>query len=108
MSAALEFENISQSFKQGTRVLQDVSFSVNPGEVVGLLGRNGAGKTTLINIAMGMLRPDRGAVRLFGLSPSVEPVATKMRVGYVSEEQILPWFSTVSRVIALDREIFPT
>ncbi len=108
MSAVLEFENVSRSFKQGKPVLQDVSFSVSPGEVVGLLGRNGAGKTTLINIAMGMLRPEQGEVRLFGLSPIGEPVATKKRVGYVCEDQILPFFSTVETVIALHREIFPT
>src|SRR6185369_16945124 len=107
MSAVLEFENISRSFKKGKPVLQDISFSVSPGEVVGLLGRNGAGKTTLINIAMGLLRPEQGAVRLFGLSPMGEPVATKKRVGYVCEGQIFPFFATVERLIALHREIFP-
>jgi len=108
MSAVLEFENISLSFKKGKPVLQDVGFSVNPGEVVGLLGRNGAGKTTLINIAMGMLRPEQGAVRLFGMSPTNEPVATKKRVGYVCESQIFPLLSTVERLIALHRAVFPT
>ena len=58
--------------------------------MVGLLGRNGAGKTTLIRIAMGMLYPHGGSVRVFGLSPIEDPVAVKKRVGYVAEDQVLP------------------
>jgi ABC-type cobalamin/Fe3+-siderophores transport system ATPase subunit len=46
---------------------------MNEGEVVGLLGRNGAGKTTLIHIAMGLLYPHGGSVRVFGVSPTEEP-----------------------------------
>jgi len=77
------------------------------GEVVGLLGRNGAGKTTLIRIAMGMLYPDRGSVRVFGLSPIENPVAVKKRVGYVAEDQVLPPGSTIGELIAFHRYLFP-
>ena len=75
MTPVLEFLNVSRSFKKGTPVLDGVSFSVGEGEVVGLLGRNGAGKTTLIHIAMGLLSPHGGAVRVFGVSPLDDPVA---------------------------------
>jgi ABC-type multidrug transport system ATPase subunit len=54
MNSILEFTDISRSYQKGTPVLDGVSFSIAPGEVVGLLGRNGAGKTTLIRIAMGV------------------------------------------------------
>ena len=82
--------------------------AIEPGQVVGLLGRNGAGKTTLLRLAMGMLEPQRGRVRVFGLDPRAQAVEVKRRVGYVSEEQILPPFLRVSQVIDLHRGLFPT
>lgn len=62
--------------------VDDVDLQVHPGEVVGLLGANGAGKTTVIRMLLGLLRPTRGRVRLFGLPPSRE---TRRRTGYVSQ-----------------------
>jgi ABC-2 type transport system ATP-binding protein len=108
MTPVLEFNNVIRAFKQGAPVLNGVSFAVQPGEVVGLLGRNGAGKTTLINIAMGMLFPQKGSVRVFGLSPTEYPVEVKRRVGYVSEEQVLPAGSSIAELIALHRYLFPS
>lgn len=60
--ALLEAEGLVKSYG-GRRVVDDVSFSVEPGEVVGLLGRNGAGKTTSFRMAIGMIAPEGGAVR---------------------------------------------
>ncbi|MBU0743261.1 ABC transporter ATP-binding protein [bacterium] len=105
--AVLEFENIVRAYKRGVNVLDGVSFAVNEGEVVGLLGRNGAGKTTLIRIAMGMIEAQRGGVRVFGLDPRRDPLAVKRRIGYVSEEQVLPGFMTIGDVIRLHRGLFP-
>ena len=106
MNPVLEFRNVSRCFTQGVPVLDGVSFSMAEGEVVGLLGRNGAGKTTLINIAMGLLYPQGGAVRVFGISPTEDPVAVKRRVGYVSEDQILPPRSSIAELIAFHRYLF--
>lgn len=107
MTSILEFQNISRSYKKGVPVLDGVTFSVAPGDVVGLLGRNGAGKTTLIRIAMGMLFPHGGLVRVFGLSPTGEPVAVKKRVGYVAEDQVLPARLTIAELIGFSRYLFP-
>ena len=107
MTPVLAFEHIVRAFQKGVPVLNGVTFSVAPGEVVGLLGRNGAGKTTLIRIAMGMLFPHAGAVRVFGLSPTEDPVAVKLRIGYVAEEQVLPAGSSIAELIALHRRLFP-
>jgi ABC-2 type transport system ATP-binding protein len=107
MTPVLEFREIVRAFKKGTPVLNGVSFSIHPGEVVGLLGRNGAGKTTLIQIAMGMLFPQAGSVRVFGLSPTEQPVAVKRRIGYVAEEQVLPAGSSIAELIAFHRYLFP-
>ena len=60
-----EAEAIWKSFGK-TKALQDVSVSVLPGECHALVGRNGAGKSTLVAILTGLLKPDGGAVRLFG------------------------------------------
>ena len=84
MTPVLEFNGIVRSFTKDKRVLDGVSFAIEPEQVVALLGRNGAGKTTLIQIAMGMLFPHAGSVRVFGLSPTDHPVAVKKRIGYVS------------------------
>jgi ABC-2 type transport system ATP-binding protein len=106
--SVLAFENIHRAYERGKDVLHGVSFGLEGGEVVGLLGKNGAGKTTLIRIAMGMLEAQRGSVRVFGLDPRQEPIEVKRRVGYVSEDQILPPFLSVREVVDLHRELFPT
>lgn len=103
----LEFDDIHRAYRKGETVLDGVSFDLDEGEVVGLLGRNGAGKTTLIRIAMGMIEAQRGGVRVFGLDPRRDPLAVKRRIGYVSEEQILPGFMSIGDVIRLHRDLYP-
>lgn len=63
----LEIKNLKKSFKK-KEVLRGVTFSVNPGEIVCLLGNNGAGKTTLINCILKMIKPDSGIIELDGKS----------------------------------------
>jgi ABC-2 type transport system ATP-binding protein len=103
----LEMSDIHKSFETGRPVLDGVDLAVEPGEVIGLLGRNGAGKTTLIHIALGMLRQQEGSVAVFGLDPHTRPVEVKSRVGFVSENQILPAFLRVDEVVELHRQLFP-
>jgi ABC-2 type transport system ATP-binding protein len=107
MTAVLDFQNVVRSYKQNVPVLKGVTFSVGEGEIVGLVGRNGAGKTTLLHIAVGMLVPHEGSVRVFGLSPTEQPVQVKRRLGFVSEEQVLPPASRISEIIAFHRYLFP-
>ena len=66
MSAAvLEVQNLSRAFG-GIQAVDDVTFALQPGEVVGLIGPNGAGKTTLVNLVTGVVRPSAGIVRFNG------------------------------------------
>jgi branched-chain amino acid transport system permease protein len=72
--SVMEVRELSRAFG-GLKAVQDVSFEVRRGEVLGIIGPNGAGKTTLFNLLNGFIRPDRGDVlfegrRLVGLKPS--------------------------------------
>ena len=72
--------------------VEDVSFEVGRGEVVGLLGPNGAGKTSVIKMLLGLVRPDAGEVNLLG-TPAADPVA-RARVGYLPELfRYQPWLT---------------
>jgi ABC-2 type transport system ATP-binding protein len=65
--------------------VDDISFSVETGEVLGFLGPNGAGKTTTMRMLTGYLRPTRGSVSICGTSMLAEPVSAKARIGYLPE-----------------------
>ena len=69
------------------RAVDNVDFEVRRGEVFGLLGPNGSGKSTTIKLMLGLLRPTRGHIEVFGRSP--DDVATKARIGYLPEEAYL-------------------
>lgn len=68
----------------GVTAVDDVSFRIQPGEIVGLLGPNGAGKTTTLRIVAGILEPDAGGVRLGDIELARERVAAKRRIGFLS------------------------
>ena len=65
MTPTLELRGVSKSFP-GVKALDDVSFSVRKGEVVGLIGENGAGKSTVLKILNGIYQPDSGTVLVNG------------------------------------------
>ncbi|MFP3900319.1 MAG: ABC transporter ATP-binding protein [Acidimicrobiia bacterium] len=80
MTAVLEATGLTKSFA-GIQALNDVTLDVAEGERVGLIGPNGAGKTTLFNCVLGVLRPDRGEVRLAGDDITRLPVHQRARRG---------------------------
>ncbi len=65
--------------------VQDVSFSVNKGEIVGFLGPNGAGKSTTLRMLTGFLAPTMGAIRIDGIDALDRPIEAKKRIGYMPE-----------------------
>jgi len=91
----LEAERITHSFA-GIKALNEVSLAVQPGERVGLIGPNGAGKTTLFNCLLGILRPDRGTVRLAGEDVSRLPVHARARRGIGRSFQRIELFPETS------------
>ena len=89
--AVIEIRDLAKSYGRKASLvsaLDGVSLTVRKGEVFGLLGRNGAGKTTLVRTLLGLLRPQRGAVRLFGRDPS--DLEMRARVGFSPEEPGFP------------------
>src|SRR5262245_20264634 len=92
----------------GTRAALDgVSLAVPRGVVFGLVGPNGAGKTTLIKHLLGLLRPDAGTVRVFGIDPVADPPAVLGRVGYLDEDNDLPAWMRVGELIRYTRAFYP-
>ena len=81
----LEVEHLYRSYR-GIPAIEDVSFQVAPGEVVGFLGPNGAGKSTTVKIITGMLRPNDGRVLFEGHDIEKDMVAFRANFGYVPEE----------------------
>lgn len=63
---AIEANGISFSYEEGTQALRDVDFCVRRGEFLAMLASNGSGKTTLIKVLVGLLKPQKGSVRVFG------------------------------------------
>jgi energy-coupling factor transporter ATP-binding protein EcfA2 len=102
----IQLEGLSRRFGQRT-VLDAVTLELPRGKVYGLVGANGAGKTTLIRHVLGLLRAERGTVRVFGLDPVAEPVAVLSRVGYLSEDNDLPAWMRVGELIRYTRAFFP-
>ncbi len=100
---ALTVQNLCAGY-HGTEVLQDVSFTVNPGDYVGICGPNGSGKSTMIKIILGLLAPTSGAISVLGT-----PLAgfhDWHRIGYLPQGLQLfnPHFpATVDEVIRLGR-----
>ncbi|MCK5126428.1 MAG: ABC transporter ATP-binding protein [candidate division Zixibacteria bacterium] len=85
-------KNLKKSFGELTAV-DDVSFSINKGEVFGLLGPNGAGKTTTINIIVGLLKPDSGLVEIDGNS---DPTKSSVRTRIGNAPQTLALYDMLS------------
>ncbi|KDN17730.1 ABC transporter ATP-binding protein [Amycolatopsis rifamycinica] len=77
--------------RYGTRVAVDgVSFSVERGEIFGILGTNGAGKTTTVECLQGLRQADSGTISVLGLNPATEHAALTRRVGVQLQESQLP------------------
>jgi len=101
----LELAHISKSFP-GVKALDDVSLSVRPGEVVGIIGENGAGKSTVLKILNGIYQPDAGEIRIGGNKVEIKTPRAAFNLGLAmvfQEQSVLPTL-TVAENIFLGRE----
>lgn len=101
----LELSGVN-SFYGKAHILRDLSFSIQAGEVVSLLGRNGAGKTTTVKTIMQLVRPDSGSVSFQGESLTRLPThrVAKLGIGYVPEERRIFTDLTISENLEVGRQ----
>ena len=100
--ARIEINNLTKNFGDLT-ALDDVTVSLEQGQIVGLLGPNGSGKTTLIKILNGLLQPTSGSVTINGSAPGVE---TKKVVAYLPDRNALPDYMTATQLMDIYEDFF--
>ena len=97
---AIEAKGLSKSYGPVV-ALEDVSFAVEEGEVIGLLGPNGAGKTTIMKILTGYLQADRGQAEICGIDVAVDPLGVQEKIGYLPENAPLYREMTVQEYLLM-------
>lgn len=106
MEKIIECDKITHYY--GDRLIYaDLSFDVEKGKVLGLLGKNGTGKTTIINILNGYLKPRSGVCRLFGEDMNNISPATKSRVGLLLEGHVQHTYFNVQQIEKFYSAFFP-
>jgi ABC-type multidrug transport system ATPase subunit len=85
---AIEVNNVSKYFK-GAKALEEVSFLLKKGEKLIVLGPNGAGKSTLLRLVSGILKPDKGFIKVLGNNTIENPKEMRMKISFVGENYSL-------------------
>ena len=83
----VELKKISISFGK-RQILDDISFNINQGEILGMLGPNGVGKSTIFNLITGLVKPDYGSIDFEGINATNYPIylrTSKFKIGYVPQ-----------------------
>ena len=101
----LELENVTKQYKNG-RGAEDISFTLAPGEVLGLLGPNGSGKTTTMKAIAGLVRPSRGAIRICGIDALEHREAAMRHTGCLIEAPALYEYLTAYENLKLAARFF--
>ncbi|MDR7270473.1 ABC-2 type transport system ATP-binding protein [Pelomonas saccharophila] len=106
-TATAELAGVSLSYPKGETVLKALDWTLQPGQVVGLLGRNGCGKTTLLETLLGLREPQQGRVQLFGQDVARLDDAARARIGYVPQHSDLFENFTAAQLLAYFRSFYP-
>jgi ABC-2 type transport system ATP-binding protein len=111
MSSGLEASHLTKRYN-GMAAVDDVSFTIEPGEILGYVGPNGAGKSTTVKMLIGLVGPSDGRIFYFGRSVADNLPAFQQRLGYVPEEpNLYPFLSgreyllLAGRLRGMDREV---
>jgi ABC-2 type transport system ATP-binding protein len=106
MNVALEAIGLTQRFRK-VWALRQCDLKIPAGRVVGLVGPNGAGKTTLLHLAVGLLTPTAGEVRVFNWSPATHLILVLSRVGFLAQDRPLLGGFTVHDMLEVGRHLNP-
>ncbi len=100
MTNVIEVTNLRKTYG-ATVAVEDISLTVQKGEIFGIVGPNGAGKTTTVETIMGLRRPDSGTVRVLGLDPQTQAEELRQRLGIQLQEASLPDYLKVWEALDL-------
>lgn len=89
LASMIEISDLSHIYGGKTKALDNLSFSVERGEVVGLLGPNGAGKSTAVKLITGILHPTSGSIKVAGFEVSENLAEVRRRIGFMPQETSL-------------------
>ncbi len=101
----VDVNNVSKHFG-ATTALDNVSFSIGPGEIVGLIGPNGAGKSTLLKAMMGLLKFS-GGLSVFGRNPMANRAELLTKMSYIADVASLPGWMTVGELLKFMADVHP-
>jgi ABC-2 type transport system ATP-binding protein len=104
--SVIEVKNLHKRYGDLVAV-NDISFSVEAGEIFGIVGPNGAGKTTTVEMVEGLRAPDRGSVRVLGLDPRTNRAEVRRRLGIQLQESQLPDRMKVWEALDLYSSFYP-
>ncbi|MFN3277994.1 MAG: ABC transporter ATP-binding protein [Paracoccus hibiscisoli] len=106
MAAIIDIDHLSKQYGSGTKALDDVTLTIDEGEIIALLGPNGAGKTTLISIICGLVTPTGGTVRVGGHDIRTDWRAARKLIGLVPQEIALEPFEKVINCVRFTRGLY--
>ena len=81
----IKFENVTKVYNKTVRAVDDISFNVKGGEIVGFIGPNGSGKTTTMKMLTGIIRADVGKITVNGFNVRKEPIKAKESIDYIAD-----------------------
>jgi len=82
----IELKNVTKTYSGTLKAVDDISITIQDGEIFGFLGPNGAGKTTTIKMITGILKPDSGNIRINGIDVNENPLDAKKQFGFVPDD----------------------
>ncbi|MGN0154019.1 MAG: ABC transporter ATP-binding protein [Lachnospiraceae bacterium] len=81
----IQIENVTKTYNNTIRAVDNLNLTVNNGEIVGFIGPNGAGKTTTLKMLTGILKPDSGSIFINDFDMQKEPLKAKQEIGYIAD-----------------------
>ena len=102
----LDIRGLSKTFPGGITAVNDLSLTIEGGDIYGFIGKNGAGKTTTLRAAAGILRFDQGDILVGGISIKEDPVACKRKIAYIPDNPDLYDYLTGAQYLAYLADVF--